>query len=464
MRMPSWLADRRRALLLVVLAWVISRAAIFICEGPARSDIELYFRYAVQGVDEHKVAYRDFDVEYPPAAYWFMTLPRLVDPHPVPEGTFDGVLGKSPAFMRYGHLYELMALACDLAAFVLLLDMARRHWPAHLVPLAAGYVAATAVLWPVLLQRLDIALTAILLAWAWLWLRAGDGGGAAGRYRNAAHAMLGLGVSFKLVPVLMVPFVLLAELRSSRPWRQTAQALVALAVSAGLPFAIHLASAGSSVGRMFAYHGQRGIQIESLYASVLALVTSEPLDFEVSFGSVNVATDWTAALKTCSTLLLLALLAGLGLWSLLQGARYTRSQALSAACLALCGATILAKVLSPQYFLWALPVAMLLGAQTLPPKWQYSWLLAAVLVGLARTTTWIFPDHYRELVDAQLGHTAWMVLAARNLAYLGLVAGLGARLLLIRQAEPALNVPPHWVPDAAHRPAPHDRQTGRAAA
>lgn len=131
----------------------------------------------------------------------------------------------------------------------------------------------------------------------------------------------------------MTPFVLLAELRSRRPWRQTAESLAALAATAMLPFVVHLASAGSGLGRIFAYHGQRGIQIESLYAALLALTTSRPLAFEVSFGSVNVDTPWTDVLKTGSTVLLLALLASLGLWCLLQGRSYTRERALAAACL-----------------------------------------------------------------------------------------------------------------------------------
>ena len=127
--------------------------------------------------------------------------------------------------------------------------------------------------------------------------------------------------------------------------------------------------------------------------------------------------------------LLLAFLAGLGLWSLRQGRRFSRQQALATACLALCGSVILAKVLSPQYFVWALPVALLLCTQVLPRRWTYSWLAAAGLIAVARITTWIFPYHYGELLDPDLWHAPWLVLTVRNLLYLGIVAWLGVRLI-----------------------------------
>ncbi len=124
MRLPSWFADRRLAVAAIALGWLISRAAILISEGPGRSDIELYFRYAVQGVDQHQVPYRDFDVEYPPVAYWFMALPRWIDPHPMPPGVLATTpLRHSPDFLRYGYLYQAQVLVCDLASLLLVLSL-----------------------------------------------------------------------------------------------------------------------------------------------------------------------------------------------------------------------------------------------------------------------------------------------------------------------------------------------------
>ena len=118
----------------------------------------------------------------------------------------------------------------------------------------------------------------------------------------------------------------------------------------------------------------------------------------------------------------------------------------------LAGSVILAKVLSPQYFIWALPVALLLAAEVLPDNRQ-TWLLwAAGLMAVARLTGWIFPHNYGELLHADL--VPWVVLTIRNLLYLGLVSRLGCRLLLTRGvAGPALALPTEFDRrrDAAHR-------------
>ncbi len=53
-------------------------------------------------------------------------------------------------------------------------------------------------------------------------------------------------------------------------------------------------------------------------------------------------------------------------------------------------------------------------------------------MAVARTTTWIFPSHYGDLLEPQVWHAAWVVLAARNLVYLAIVAWLGGRLLTMR--------------------------------
>ncbi len=455
MNLRSWTADRRVVVAAIALVWLISRGAILSSIDPDETDVELYFRYAVRGVDEDQVPYRDFDIEYPPVAYWFVALPRILDRSPLPADTFERPLSKSPAFYRYGHLYEAQAVLCDLLALVLLLDIVRRRWPEHFASLGAGYLGVTTLLWPVLFVRLDIGLTALLMAWAWFWVKAEDDSPSAGRNRLLSYTALGLSISFKLVPIIVAPFLLLAELRSPRPRARVGQALVALVASVALPFAVHLPSAGAGLLRLFSYHAERGIQVESLYASLLGLATGWQLDCEHSFGSWNVATEWTPLIKSCSAGLLVTFLAALGLWSWRQGRRFSSERALAAACLALCGSVILTKVLSPQYFVWALPVALLLSAQVLPQKWTYTWLAAAGLIAVARITTWVFPYHYGELLE--MGHGPWLVVAARNLLYLGLIAGLGARLWLSARQRPmpkslplAAAAEPH-LPPAARR-------------
>jgi hypothetical protein len=434
MNLSNWFHDRRLVAAVLLCTWLATRAGAIDSASPDGTDVELYFKYAVRGVDFHEVPYRDFEIEYPPVAYWFMVLPRLVDRVPVAPEDLDKVHA-SAGFNRYGDLYEAQTLVCDAVAFVLFLLLAARRWPQRVLAVGMIYLGVTTFLWPLLFMRLDIGLTTLLMAWAYLWSKSTDDTPRAGAYRVLSYAALGLSISFKIVPLIAIPFLILSELRASRPWRHAAQGLLALAATIVVPFAIHWPTAGAASLKLFEYHGQRGIQVESLYAVLLAIFRPDgwPLAIEHSFGSFNITTAWTPLLRSCSTILLFAFLAGLGLWSLLQGRRYTRERALGVSCLVLTGSVIFAKVLSPQYFVWALPLALLLAAEVLPNQRQTWLLMAAGLLLVARLTTWIYPHNYGELLHSDL--VPWAVLAVRNLLYLGVIARFGSRLLLAGQAS-----------------------------
>ena len=102
---------------------------------------------------------------------------------------------------------------------------------------------------------------------------------------------------------------------------------------------------------------------------------------------------------------------------------------------------IFSKVLSPQYFLWTLPMSLLFAVETFPKKSVAPWVLAAAWLVIAALTTWIFPYHYlsepgtvgllsnNPLEAKVLNPLPWMLLGMRNLLYLGMVIWLGFTLL-----------------------------------
>ena len=87
-------------------------------------------------------------------------------------------------------------------------------------------------------------------------------------------------------------------------------------------------------------------------------------------------------------------LAGEGVWALLRWSRYTRQDAYRIACYVIPGSVILSNVLSPQYFIWAIPLVLLLAVEIFPEGRVRPLVLAGLLIAVAVTTTWIFPYNF----------------------------------------------------------------------
>lgn len=195
-----------------------------------------------------------------------------------------------------------------------------------------------------------------------------------------AYALLAIGVLLKLYPAFLVPVVMVAQWRDgqrglvSTPqkalepeslavlWQRGQPILkglgiftMVIAVGFGGPLALNFQQATS----VFTYNLARPIQIESAAASLLWLGTlfGFPVQGEGSFGSVNLVGPLSGPLKLLS-------LAGLVGGSLLVYWRiWNGNLSLGQAFLAAIGVVmVFNKVLSPQYFIWVLPlVAYVLG-------------------------------------------------------------------------------------------------------
>ncbi len=58
------------------------------------------------------------------------------------------------------------------------------------------------------------------------------------------------------------------------------------------------------------------------------------------------------------------------------------------------GSVILSNVLSPQYFIWAFPLVLLLAIEIFPEGRVRPLVLAGLLIAVAVMTTWIFPYNF----------------------------------------------------------------------
>ena len=376
--------------LLLSLAWATLHLPAF--DRFQIVDTPVYQEYG-ERIADGEVPYRDFEVEYPPAALPLFWLPTLA-----PEGHF-------------GFVFESLMWACAAAAagldVVTLAGVgagAARLFAAAafagLAPLALGSVVLTRYdFWPA-------ALTAAALA-----------GFVTGRERLGFGA-LALAVAAKIYPLVLLPLALLYAWRR----RGTREAAIGLGVFlvvlalVGVPFLV-LAPAG--LRESLSDQLGRPLQIESLGAAVLLaahrLGWYEPTVVS-TYGSQNLAGPLPDALAATQTVL--QGLALLTVWALFARGRAGHERLLLGAAGAVVAFVALGKVLSPQFLIWLVPLVPLVAAGA-------GLAGAAVLAAALLTTHLWFPTRYWDVVA--LEPVGWLVLV-RDVLLVALLAVLAAAL------------------------------------
>lgn len=289
----------------------------------------------------------------------------------------------------------LAVFAWGMALVTLLSYLAFRRWSTRRrALLAVGYLllAESAML----LARYDLVPALVTVGALW----------AARRRRFAlAYALLAVGTLLKLYPLALVPVVLIEHWHTlRRPLRADGRPGAGegrrqgapLWVAAGallcggliaLGFGAAYARNPAGVLAPFRYAAQRPVQIESLPATVvwLASLRGVPLVRDYNFGSFNLLGPLPTALAPLGTL---AMLVGclVVYWRQARG-RLPFPVAFLASVVVLLATN---RVLSPQYFIWVLPlVAEVEGLDV-------SWLLICALTA-AEVAVYPFSlDHYTE--------------------------------------------------------------------
>ena len=356
------------------------------------SDLPVYQRYG-DWIEEGRVPYADFRVEYPPLALPLFAAPSLVT---------DSERG-------YRTVFEALMAACGAGAVLLVAFVLSRVGAGEVRSwLALGLAAvAPALLGPVVLTRFDL--------WPALLTVAALAALVGGRDRLGS-GLLGAAIAAKLYPVVLLPLLGVWLWRRSGRRRAAAGLAIAVAVPlvAYLAFAVvELHPVLVSVGRQLG----RPLQLESLGAAVLVAghhVLGYGLGWSSSHGSQNL--DGTAAgiLAAVTSLAQLGLLAWLWLRFARGPAEPERLLRYSAAAVAVFVA--FGKVLSPQFLIWLLPLVPLVAGR------RGLWAGGLLAVACVLTQVW-FPRRYWDYVYTFDALPAWTVLL-RDLALVGLVAVL----------------------------------------
>jgi hypothetical protein len=354
------------------------------------ADVPLYQQYA-DLMRAGRLPYRDFAVEYPPAA-----LPAFLLPSYLPWSyatSFAVLMGLCGAGCLAAAAAALRAVRADVvrgSAALLLIGVS---------PLVLGSLFDTRFdLWPALLA---LASLAFVLQERPL----------------PAGALAGLAFSAKLWPLALAP-IWLAYLWRRRGGGVAAASVAAFVAVAALCFLPFAAVAPDGVRHSLTGQLDRPLQVESLGAAVLIAVErlggpGEPTaSSHGSQGLSGTLPDTVAAIS--SGLELAALLA---IWVAFARVRRPSGEgALLATAAALTTAVALGKVFSPQFLIWLVPfVPLVRGRRGLGAS-----LLLLLALGL--TQTW-FPAEYWPLALDHASPWSWFLLA-RDLAVVAAAAML----------------------------------------
>jgi hypothetical protein len=385
------------ALALWFVSWVLLHQGFW--HAHQLVDTPIYEQYA-DAMWSGRVPYRDFAVEYPPAALPVFLAPRL-----------SAAAGDFGAYNRaYENWAAGIGAAMLLGAAAALAALRPRLWAAAA---ALGLIAVSPLLLGnVVLTRFDFwpAALAVGALAALLW------------GRDLLGALLfALAVAAKLWPAVLVPLavVWIWRRRGARAAARWSVVTVAATAAIFLPFAI-LSPGG--LAHSFSTQLSRPLQVESLGSAILIAahhVAGLDVAINSAHGSQNLVANGTTWAAAVSTGLQLALLGTV--WAAFARGPATPERLVAAAAAAVAVFVGFGKVFSPQYLVWLVPLVPLVRGRRGAVA---SVLLAAALV---LTQLW-FPDRYWQLALNFRPFPSW-VLLARDLTVAALALVLTASLL-----------------------------------
>ena len=358
-----------------------------------------YHRYGGAIVDG-KVPYRDFRVEYPPAALPVFALPAIGKPgFTLYQRQFQVLLGLLAGATLLAMAYVLRALGAtnERLAFSL------------------GFFAlAPLLLGSVLIYRYDLWPAALAVG--------GLAAVLAGR-RRWGFAALGVGFAAKIFPAVIVPPAC-AYVWRTRGRREALLCLGCAALGAAVFVLPFVALAPHGVWESVRRQGSRPLQIESLGSGILLAahqLGGLHLNVVTSHGSQNLAGSLPRALGSAETVLLAVSL--LAIWFLAARPPATPERLVRYSAAAVTAFVVFDKVLSPQFMIWLIPLVPLVAGRR--------GLVASALLALTLVLTQLwFPIRYWDLVLDLKAFPSWAVFA-RDVVLLALLA-----VLLVRAPEP----------------------------
>ncbi|MGQ9467138.1 MAG: glycosyltransferase 87 family protein [Anaerolineae bacterium] len=294
--------------------------------------------------------YRESPMVYPPLALVPFALPHLL----------AGAVGFSLDLEAYGRLWPMVNILLSTGIALMLVkaaaisDPPRSAWTVLYL-----YTVSVIISGPILLWYYD--LFPALLTFGALLAVLADRPALAG-------LCLGSGIAAKLYPAVLLP-VLILFYQAGKQGKKILPLLLTTSAAAVIPFLPFAVFRQQGLASFWGYHFRRGLEMESLYAGLIALlhhwglVSARPVLQYGTWDLVSPLSD--AALQVQPFLFLIAY--GGTLWVCWRRFRQERQTDALVACLlvSLLVFIITNKVFSPQYVLWFLPFGAFLRWKSL---------------------------------------------------------------------------------------------------
>ena len=292
----------------------------------------------------------------------------------------------------------------DLAVLALGVSLARRMGNSAL----AHFIACTFALLvtgPLLTEHYDL-FPAVLSLFA---LYASARG-----WHKVSGIVLALGTMAKIYPVILAPLFLVRYI-CDRDYQHLRDAMLSFAITATLVVLPCVLIDIAGFREFISYHMERGIHMESTYASFLLIgekLRLTTVGKEMSHGSWNIVSPATGVLANLSSVLMLISVAAL-CWSyarMLRRGGYSSplfdGRLASHAVAMILVLLLTSKIFSPQYLIWLYPlIPLVMGKRRVT--------LYVVFAATGALTHYVWPSHYADLWH---GHTGGIIaLFARNI-------------------------------------------------
>jgi uncharacterized membrane protein len=378
---------------------VLFRSGIY-HNSSMQNDVSLFFDYSSKIVGG-AWPYRDFTVEYPPLAFIFFTLPRLV----------------ASTLSVYQLAFAIEVFIFDALGLFLLSKLSKQLGCNRTMVLAIYSVLLLAI-GPIIIFRYDIIPAVTVIACLYAFSKQ--------KYR-LSWVILTIAALTKIYPAVIAPILLLYQL-SHRQYKEMLRGVVVIIITTVIIITPGLILNPSGFLESFTMQMQRGLHAESTYASFLLLGQNMGLtDVTIrTIGptplSVNVVSPLASTLARTALWVMLPAL-GLIYWLFY---RHRRRQIVSNSSnnqtdtadvihysfLAILVFLLTSNIFSPQFLIWLYPFVPLVTR-----RWRYlPWL---TMVAVCAITYYLYPMHYNSFMSENPRMV--MILFARNFLLLVLL-------------------------------------------